>query len=100
MVGQSMPQVVLLIGLVVYWRPRAVAVGQSRLGTHDTDHHPPGEEWVGREYIGRQCVSVRVCGEGVCVRKSSMFRLSSRWRSLWDIHYRVPQAQGCVYHIA
>ena len=42
MVGQSMLQVVPLIGLVVYWRPRAVAVGQSCLG--HSDHHPPGEE--------------------------------------------------------
>ena len=70
MVGQSMLWVVPLLGLVVYWRPRAVAVGQSCLG--HSDHHPPGEEWpwVVREYMKRQCVSVRVCewvcGEWVC----------------------------------
>ena len=56
MVGQSMLQVVPLIGLVVYWRPRAVAVGQSCLGHND--HHPPGEEWpcMGGERVHEETV--------------------------------------------
>ena len=86
-----MLQVVLLLGLVVYWRSRAVPVRQSCLRTYNPNHHPPGEEWpwVVREYMGRQCVSgcVGVWGRGVCEEKVVCIGYTKRWKSLRDIHY-------------